>query len=120
MRRRSKAAGNPAKSQRRKVVTPKRRSAPESVGARGSSVAGQETEVARLTRELNEARQQQVATADVLKVISGSPTDVQPVFDMIAESARQLCDGSSALCIGSTASSSTSWRTTVLPPRCSR
>src|SRR5215469_5538234 len=93
MRRRSKAGGKSAKSQRHKAVMPKRRSAPESVGARGSSVAGQETEVARLTREVNEAREQQVATADVLKVISRSPTDVQPVFDMIAESARRLCDG---------------------------
>jgi GAF domain-containing protein len=47
----------------------------------------------RLLNELRESLQQQTATSDVLRVISTSPTNVQPVFDAIAESAVRLCDG---------------------------
>lgn len=44
------------------------------------------------TRELDEARAQRAATAEILRVIRTSPTDVQPVFETIVCNAVSLCD----------------------------
>jgi hypothetical protein len=43
-------------------------------------------------RDLTDSLERQTATAEILRVISRSPTDVQPVFDIIGERARRLCD----------------------------
>src|SRR5262249_10275645 len=58
----------------------------------GSSVADLREQVTALTPELAEAREEQTATGEILRIISGSRTDAQPVFDTIVRNFASLCD----------------------------
>jgi two-component system, NtrC family, sensor kinase len=89
MKRRTKAGHKPVKARSRKTATRKRRHAPKA--ARRSPAAGREGEVARLTRELHEALEQQTATADVLSTISRAPGELNIVFEGILANAVRLC-----------------------------
>ena len=86
MRQRDKTA----KTRRSKSLTLKRRNASKALRRHDFSPASEEKNVARLSRELSEAFEQQAATADILNIISNSPTDTQPVFDAIVQSGLKL------------------------------
>src|SRR5262245_56074773 len=97
MRRRSTAGGEPTKAQRRKAVARKSRVTSKAARPRNSSADHEETQVARLTRELNESREQQTAMSELLRVISRPKFELQSVLQNVAETAAHLCRSDGAV-----------------------
>src|ERR1700687_4722454 len=79
-------ARNASPAKGRKTTKTKHRIAPAATRVKRRSVSGP-------SKDLKEAREQQAATAEILKVIASSPGDVQPVFEAIAQSANRLLGG---------------------------
>ena len=99
MRRRSRSSGEPNKTRRHKTATLKRRNAPKVARRRSSSAVSQDTKIALLARErdealeqLSEALKQQTAASEVLRLISGSPGELGAVFDAMLVNATRLCE----------------------------
>src|SRR5215216_1437715 len=80
-----------AKMRHGKTTKPKRSYAPPAALS-SPSVADLQEQLQRQARELEEAREERAAIAEVLRVISSSPGELEPVFDAMLANAVRICE----------------------------
>ncbi len=89
---RNKASGRTARVRRGGSATAKRRAAPKSARPRKPSSADLQAQLDQRTRDLSELLEQQTATSEVLRVISTSPGELQPVAAAMLANATRICE----------------------------
>ena len=97
MRRSSKLSNERAKARRVVPAALKTGSVAKQADRHMASVAGDHQKIARLTRHLEEAREQQRATTEVLRVISRSDFQLEAILQRLAETATHLCRADGAV-----------------------
>src|SRR5262249_40954468 len=78
-------------------VKPHRLMVNTSVAEQAQTIAELRQELQDCKRQLTESLEQQTTTSEILRVIASSPTDIQPVLDVVAENAARLCESNDAI-----------------------
>ncbi|WP_024511058.1 GAF domain-containing protein [Bradyrhizobium sp. ARR65] len=92
MKRRSRVGREPSKWRLRKVGLAKVRGGPSAADRRAAFVGKRKKQTSKLARERDDALEQLSAASEILRVISSSPGQPEPVFQAILEHATRICD----------------------------